>query len=96
MVHVYRNQDPAGRGSDVTTDNRNLVGRVFTVLAAGLDPFIATAVSDAVPAGSDWTIILAAKGRANGKEYSRYSRHDPYAQPPSFAEVEVSARHAGE
>lgn len=75
----------------MTVDNRDLIGRAFTELATGLDTFITSTVGDAIPPGSDWTLLLATKDRANGRSPSRYNRRDPHAQLRLLTERATSA-----
>jgi len=57
----------------MATSNRDRIERALTLLSTGLDPFIENALSDRVPAGKDWTLVLAAKDGVNGaaRNYER-------------------------
>lgn len=60
--------------------NIDQVGRGLDVLAAGLGPFIARVLQPYVPAGRDWTALLAAKDAVNGAAGKTYSATDPQNQ----------------
>ncbi|MEQ4209650.1 Swt1 family HEPN domain-containing protein [Actinopolymorpha sp. B9G3] len=59
----------------MATSNRDRIERGLTLLSAGLDPFIENALSDRVPTGKDWTLVLATKDAGNGTSRS-YDRTD--------------------
>lgn len=56
--------------------NRDRIGKAFELLATGLDEFITRALSVDVPAGKDWTLLLAAKDARGGAQRT-YDRRDP-------------------
>lgn len=60
----------------MATSNRDRIERALTLLSTGLDPFIENALSHRVPAGKDWTLILAAKDAGNGAALRAYERTD--------------------
>ena len=69
----------------MATSNRDRIERALTLLSAGLDPFIENALSDRVPAGKDWTLVLAAKDSTNGMTRS-YDRADVQNQLRALTE----------
>lgn len=64
----------------MATSNRDRVGRAFERLAEALDEFIAYAVAQAVPAGQNWTVLLAARDAKKGITGKTYDRGDVQAQ----------------
>lgn len=70
----------------MSTSNRERVGAALDQLAEALDPFIANAVSEKIPAGKDWTLLLAAKDSGNGIAKSGYSRRDLQCQLRAMTE----------
>lgn len=61
----------------MAVSNRDRVGKAFEYLAVGLDAFIARAVGAEVPAGKDWTVLLAAKDSRTAGGPRTYDRLDP-------------------
>ena len=59
----------------MAVSNRDRIERALTLLSTGLDPFIENALSDRVPAGKDWALVLAAKDAGNGTSRA-YDRTD--------------------
>jgi predicted AAA+ superfamily ATPase len=53
----------------VATSNRDRVERGLALLSEGVEPLIARALAAKVPAGHDWTVLLAAKDGVPGKRY---------------------------
>ena len=64
----------------MATSNRDRVGRAFERMAPSLDAFITTAVAQAVPAGKDWTVLLATRDAKKGHAGYTYDRGDVQAQ----------------
>lgn len=61
----------------MATSNRDRVGRGFELLAEGLLPFVDEQMSAAVPAGSDWLIVLGARDAAKHGTSKQLDRSDP-------------------
>ena len=58
--------------------NRDRVGRAFELLGPALDSFIAQTLEPDLPAGKDWTVLLAAADASRGGGSSKtYSPTDP-------------------
>jgi predicted AAA+ superfamily ATPase len=57
--------------------NRDRVGRGLEILAAGLTPFVEARMAAAVPGGSDWVEVLAARDASRQGGERQYSRSDP-------------------
>jgi predicted AAA+ superfamily ATPase len=60
--------------------NRDRIGQMFELLAPTLEQFIASALSPELPAGSDWTQLVAVKDAKNGITGKQYSPLDPQLQ----------------
>ncbi|MGM0931148.1 MAG: Swt1 family HEPN domain-containing protein [Actinomycetota bacterium] len=60
--------------------NRDRVGQMFETLAPALDTFITAVLSPQMPAGQDWTELVALKDGKNGITGKSYSRLDPQLQ----------------
>ena len=61
----------------MAVSNVDQVGRGLDLLAQGLEPFVARVLAAHVPAGLDWTALLAAKDAANGILGKEYATGDP-------------------
>jgi predicted AAA+ superfamily ATPase len=64
----------------MATSNRDRVGRMFETLSPALDSFIGGALAAKVPAGKDWTMLVAAKDARNGIAGKEYHHGDPQVQ----------------
>ena len=60
--------------------NIEVVRTALESLSAVLDPYIEQITAKRVPAGSDWTVLLAAKDAEKGIQGKSYSRTDPHDQ----------------
>ena len=67
----------------MATSNRDRVERALTLLST--DPFIENALSERVPAGKVWTLVLAAKDAGNGTTRT-YERTDVQDQLRALTE----------
>ncbi|MDP9888288.1 DUF499 domain-containing protein [Pseudarthrobacter enclensis] len=68
--------------------NLDRIGKALDILATSLEPFVAEALAPKVPAGKDWTIILAAKDSKNGA-VKTYNRMDSSDQLRALTEILV-------
>lgn len=59
----------------MAVSNRDRIGKALEILSTGLDPFVERVVANAVPAGKDWTAVLAVKDTERGIARS-YDRRD--------------------
>lgn len=67
--------------------NLELVGRALEQVSAGLEPFITETLSEKVPPGRDWTLLLAARDARNGSSTDRqYSPRDVQVQLRALTE----------
>jgi hypothetical protein len=73
----------------MATSNRDRVGHVLELLSAGLDAFIARAVTERVPPDEDWTALLAAKDAGKGIGGKTYERSDVQNQLRMLTETVV-------
>ncbi|MER6972607.1 DUF499 domain-containing protein [Nocardioides sp. NPDC000445] len=62
------------------TSNIEIVRAALESLASVLDPYIEQVTARHVPAGNDWTVLLAAKDAEKGIHGKSYSRTDPQDQ----------------
>lgn len=60
--------------------NRDRIGQMFELAAPAFDAFLTTVLGPELPAGRDWTVLLALKDEKNGIAGKVYGRHDPQAQ----------------
>src|SRR6478735_6442394 len=60
--------------------NIEVVRTALESLSAVLDPYIEQVTAKYVPAGKDWTVLLAAKDAERGIQGKSYSRTDPQDQ----------------
>ncbi|MFB9360181.1 Swt1 family HEPN domain-containing protein, partial [Actinoplanes nipponensis] len=60
--------------------NIEVVRTALESLSAVLDPYIEQVTAKYVPAGKDWTVLLAAKDKDKGVQGKSYSRTDPQDQ----------------
>src|SRR5690348_9128574 len=60
--------------------NIEVVRTALESLADVLDPYIEQVTAKHVPAGKDWTLLLAAKDAEKGIHGKSYSRTDPHDQ----------------
>lgn len=60
--------------------NIEVVRTALESLSAVLDPYIEQVTAKRVPAGKDWTVLLAAKDAEKGIQGKTYSRRDPQDQ----------------
>ncbi len=63
----------------MATSNRDRVGRALELLGVALDGFITSAVSDVIPDGKDWTLLLSARDQQKGASGKSYDRRDVQA-----------------
>lgn len=61
----------------MAVSNIDQVGRGLDLLARGLGPFVARILGPLVPAGRDWTALLAAKDAVSGGAVREYAVDDP-------------------
>jgi len=64
----------------MAVSNRDRVGQMFDALAPALNEFIATVLGAQLPAGHDWTQLVALKDSKNGITGKKYSALDPQVQ----------------
>lgn len=64
----------------MATSNIEAVRTALQSLSEVLDPYIEQVAANYVPAGKDWTVLLAAKDAEKGIKGKGYSRHDPQDQ----------------
>lgn len=53
-----------------------LVGKMLTMLAGGLGPFVAQVLNRSLPPGTDWADLLKADDAANGRGGGEYQNRD--------------------
>src|SRR3954447_6945186 len=64
----------------MATSNRDRIGRMFELLAAPLDDFIARSVAGQLPDGASWTALVAMQDKKRGGGGKEYNRRDPQVQ----------------
>ena len=64
----------------MATSNIEAVRSALQSLSEVLDPYIERVTAKLVPAGKDWTVLLAAKDAEKGIRGKEYSRTDPQDQ----------------
>ncbi|WP_433315599.1 Swt1 family HEPN domain-containing protein [Micromonospora sp. CA-269861] len=60
--------------------NRDQVGQGLDLLAQALEPFVARVLAPLIPAGGDWTALLAIKDGVDGRTDREYAPTDPQCQ----------------
>lgn len=63
----------------MATSHRDRVGRALELLGTALDGFITSAVSDEIPPGKDWTLLLTVRDQRKGASGKAYDRRDVQA-----------------
>ena len=86
----------------MAVSNRDRVGQMFETLAPALDAFITQVVGAQLPAGHDWTQLVALKDSKSGVTGKKYSASDPRAaaadadgEHPASGEAGVVSRSTG-